>query len=53
MADEQTQAKAVQLQKELGEHNKKIETCNKQLDKLDAMFKKALQASKKLDQVLK
>jgi hypothetical protein len=53
MADEDAKAKAEELQKELGEHNKKIETCNNQIDKLDAIFKKAMQAVKKLDEVRK
>jgi hypothetical protein len=52
MADN-TAAKAQKLQKQLEEQQKKTETCQKQLDKLAAMSKKAFDAAKKVDQLWK
>ena len=53
MAENNTDPKAAKLQKEIEQHNKKAEACQKQLDKIGAQSKKALQAAKKIDEIWK
>jgi hypothetical protein len=53
MDDDKAAAEIEQLMKQLEEQEKLIQKGTSQLKKLDAMSKKALQSSKKVDELLK